>query len=197
MNKVELLNVIDRKREATREVTRLERALNIALATEKQAKKQWNKRIGVLVFLTFISMVELATPSEFLNSLKWTLIFGGIAAALIYAKITKIKESKAEVINLKNHLKDEMSRPEYLEGVKNFPTKFYDYYSLDRLYHLVNEERATTLQEAFNLLETQLHIEYQNNLAERNLATAEATERSARIAAVSSVVTAFNTSRKK
>lgn len=86
-----------------------------------------------------------------------------------------------------------MSKPEYLYRSQNFPIKFYASYSINRLYHLIKEERATTLQEAFNLLENQLNAEYQNNLAERNLVSVQATERSARVTAVSSTISEHST----
>lgn len=107
----------------------------------------------------------------------------------------KLKESLNEVQKIEQLLEEEMSQDGYLEGLKSFPIKFYDYNSIYRLFMLIKEERVTTLQDAFNLLENQMNAEYQNHLAEQNLLAVQIAERSARVTAVSSIITAYNTSK--
>ncbi|TWT10370.1 hypothetical protein [Streptococcus sp. sy004] len=43
----------------------------------------------------------------------------------------------------------------YLEVKLGFPEKFYNYHDIYRLYKLIEEYRADSLKEAFNLLESQ------------------------------------------
>lgn len=193
MNKEELLTSLAYKQQITKEVTRLEKLLNKYVLMEKQARKQWNKRIIVLGLLTILAFASAQDVTEAFSG----VIFGAITGWLVYAKINKIKTSSREVQILRKKLDEEMSKPDYLSEAQNFPIEFYDYDSISRLYSLIKDERASNLREAFNLLENQINAEYQNNLAERNLAANQATERNARVAAVSSVFTAFNSARKK
>ncbi len=172
----------------TKEATQLEKSLNKSLVVKQQAKKQWNVAIIVL------SLVGIYTDG--LEGYELGLIILGIAVVLGFLKYKKTKDSSQKVEALEKQLELEMSKLEYSSEAQNFPIKFYDSYSMDRLYQLIKEERAITLQEAFNLLENQLNAEYQNNLAERNLASVQATERNARVSAISSTILAFNTSKK-
>ncbi|MGX7014729.1 hypothetical protein [Vagococcus silagei] len=188
MNKEELLNSLARKHKVTKEATQLEKSLSKSLAVKQQAKKSWNVPIIVL------SLVGIYAGG--LQGYDVGMILLGIAIILGILKYRKMKESSKKVEILEKQLELEMSKPEYQAEIQNFPIKFYDSYSINRLYQLINEERATTLQEAFNLLENQLNAEYQINLAEQNLVSVQATERSARVTAVSSTISAFNTSKK-
>lgn len=85
---------------------------------------------------------------------------------------------------------------DYVQGADGFPEKFYNYWDVLRLWNLVNENRATSLQEAFNLLETQhfqedqLSMQAEMNRLQEDIAT------SSKITAVASTVTAFNTRHK-
>lgn len=192
MNKEELLTSLSYKQQVTKEVTRLEKLLNKKLIIEEHAKRQWNKRIVVLGLLSILGFITAHNVTEAFSG----VIFGAITGCLVYVKIIKIKTSSYDVQVLRKKLDEEMCKTEYLMEAQNFPIEFYDSYSINRLYQLIKEERATTLQEAFNLLENQLNTEYQNNLAEQNLASVQATERSTRVTAVSSTISAFNTSKK-
>lgn len=73
------------------------------------------------------------------------MIILGIAVFLGFLKYRKIKDSSQKVEDLEKQLELEMSKPEYLSEAQNFPIKFYDSYSIDRLYQLIKEERAITL----------------------------------------------------
>ena len=76
-----------------------------------------------------------------------------------------------------------------------FPQKFYNYHDLFRLYNLIAEGRASTLPEAYNLLEMQQFHETQVNLQEEANALQADIARSSRVSAVANVVTAYNTYR--
>ena len=64
-----------------------------------------------------------------------------------------------------------------------------------RLYNLIAEGRASTLPEAYNLLEMQQFQETQVNLQEEANALQADIARSSRVSAVANVVTAYNTYR--
>ncbi|WP_207941545.1 hypothetical protein DOK78_000314 [Enterococcus sp. DIV2402] len=192
MNKEELLTSLSYKQQVTKEVTRLEKLLNKKLIIEEKAKRQWNKRIIVFGLLSILGFITAHNVTEAFSG----VIFGVITGWLVYVKINKIKTSSYDVQVLRKKLDEEMSKTEYLMEVQNFPIEFYDYDSIFRLYSLIKDERASNLKEAFNLLENQRNAEYQNNLAEQSLASVQATERSARVTAISSTISAFNTSKK-
>lgn len=67
---------------------------------------------------------------------------------------------------LKKDLMAKQSSPEYLEGIEDFPSKFYDYATLVHLQ--VN--RVKTLQEAFNLLESRAYQGRLEEISKQNLA---------------------------
>lgn len=190
MNKEEILNYLAVQQSRTKEVTRLEKEFNQKSKKYLLAKKQWNIAIVVLVILGIFA-------GGFEAGDNWLgRFFVIIAVALAVIKFRKISTSSQEFKMTEQQLKKEMSKSEYLEGLEEFPVKFYDYDSIYRLYSLVKENRVTTLQEAYTLLENQLNTEYQNHLAEQNLLVAQATERNARITAVTTALTAYNTSKK-
>ncbi len=91
-------------------------------------------------------------------------------------------------------LQPEISQPAYQQqGMQGFPQKFYNYHDLFRLYNLIAEGRASTLPEAYNLLEMQQFHETQVNLQEEANALQADIARSSRVSAVANVVTAYNT----
>ncbi|AOA00715.1 hypothetical protein BFC22_11735 [Carnobacterium divergens] len=190
MNKEDILAYLSKQQKRTEIVMKLEKRLNQKRSIYLHAKKQWN---GTIVALLIFSWLMTVIPS---NSTMISVILIIVATVLAFIKFKRTSASSQEIRDTEQLLEKEMSKPEYIDGLQDFPIKFYDYYSIYRLYQLVKENRATTLHDSFNLLENQLNVEYQNHLAEQNLLTTQATERSARIAAVSSVVTTYNTTKK-
>lgn len=190
MNKEDILTYLSKQQKRTKNVTKLEKRLNQKRSIYLHAKKQWNWTIVVLFIFSWLMTM---TPSD---GTMISVILIIVVAVLTAIKVKRISASSQEVRDSMQLLEKEMSNPEYLDGLQDFPIKFYDYDSIYSLYRLVKENRATTLQESFNLLENQLNMDYQTHLAEQNLLTAQATERSARIVAVSSFITASNTSKK-
>ena len=88
------------------------------------------------------------------------------------------------------------SKPDYLNGMNDFPNKFYSYWTIDRLINLVKENRATTLQEAYNIAENQDFQNDQLAIQQENLAVAKSTNTMASISAAANVGTFLNTRRK-
>ena len=121
---------------------------------------------------------------------------------LVAQDAVKLAAAKTTLANAQAALKvaqangQESITATYVQGADGFPEKFYNYWDALRLWKLVNENRATSLQEAFNLLETQHFQEDQLSMqAEMNRLQADIATNS-KIAAVASTVTAFNTRRK-
>lgn len=190
MNKEDILTYLSKQQKRTEKVTKLEKRLNQKRSIYLHAKKQWNWTIVVLFIFSWLMTM---TPS---NGTMVSVILIIVIAVLTFIKFKRISASSQEVKDTEQLLEKEMSKPGYLDGLQNFPIKFYDYDSIYNLYQLIKENRVITLQESFKLLENQLNMDYQNHLAEQNLLTAQATERNARIAALSSSITAYGTLKK-
>ena len=120
---------------------------------------------------------------------------------LVAQDAVKLAAAKTTLANAQAALKvaqangQESITAAYVQGADGFPEKFYNYWDALRLWKLGNENRATSLQEAFNLLETQHFQEDQLSMqAEMNRLQADIATNSK--IAVASTVTAFNTRRK-
>ena len=75
---------------------------------------------------------------------------------LLYVKsLLYTNPAEKKLVEAQNILRQEKSKPDYINGSKNFPAKFYNYSDLFRLWNIINEGRAESLKEAYNLLETQ------------------------------------------
>lgn len=186
MTKDEILNYLTQQLKRTQ--TAYVIGKNIALREKAyfEAKNKWKKTIIVMVILGIFS----------LGQWQGALFYFAIGAILFFIKEKGVRKAAEELQQTKQQLIECKSQAEYQAGLDGFPQKFYDYALISRLFNLVHEGRALTLQEAYNILEMQLQNEYQNGLAEKNLAAVQAAEKNARIAAVSSTVSAFNSFRK-
>lgn len=121
----------------------------------------------------------------FLEEIQWKSRFNKLYIHLFNEQIAKDQAK----------LSEELDSPVYQNGKNRFPEKFYNYGDVYLLWKLVSENRATTLQEAFNLLETQQYRANQMAIQEQIKAIQEDTARSAKIAAVASTVSAVNSTR--
>lgn len=65
----------------------------------------------------------------------------------------------------------EVNNPEHIISKQGFDSKFYNRNDLNRLWHLINDNRASTLQEACNLLEQQQYHEENLSISRENLQT--------------------------
>lgn len=124
------------------------------------------------------------------------ILFGGILLLLLYVKSLRYTNpAKNKLAEAQNILKREKNKSDYINGSKNFPAKFYNYSDLFRLWNIINEERAESLKEAYNLLETQQfqqdHMAIQEDIRRLQQETATASK----VNAAASVVTAYNTAK--
>ncbi|ATO45070.1 hypothetical protein [Loigolactobacillus coryniformis] len=193
MTREQLLDFLMGKRQATAGVADAQQNLSADQEALVNGKKKFRKINIVLIILAVLSGVTMDTIVDFGGP----IVFGGLAIALwIYRKNHYIQPASEAIEKDKIAVQQALEDPVYVQGADGFPEKFYNYWDALRLWKLVNENRATSLQEAFNLLETQHFQEDQLSMqAEMNSLQADIATNS-KIAAVASTVTAFNTTRK-
>lgn len=188
MTREEILQYLQDKRELTAPV-----AVTLKNLQEKQTKltkaKQFlGKTIIAMFVLTFLILITGSGRGleRFVFLVIGIVLFGG-------RQLFLIQPAEAELEQAQKLHNTEISQSGYINGKKNFPEKFYNYSDTYRLYKLVEEGRALTLQEAYNLLETQQFQENQLSIQEETRALQHDIASSARVAAVGSVISAFNT----
>lgn len=154
MDRNELLNYLDQKRMETAGVAQAQQTLSDDKNRLENAKRKWRKTIIFLWILVGISFFGY-NPSD-PNSLG-SILFGAIlpAGLMIFKYFKYIKPLNEQIAKDQVKLNEELNNPVYQNGKNGFPEKFYNYGDVYLLWKLVSENRATTLQEAFNLLETQ------------------------------------------
>ena len=132
------------------------------------------------------------------NNMGYFLIFGVIAAIIMAVKYKFWVKPAHEILDEANQkLRQEENMPAYIEGRNGFPEEFYTYSDAYRLWKLVNEGRAESLREAYNLLEKQNFYEDQLAIQEETRSLQADTAASAKIAAIAATVAAVNTTNNK
>ncbi|MBZ4026573.1 hypothetical protein [Lactobacillus johnsonii] len=194
MDRNELLNYLDQKRMETAGVAQAQQNLSDDKNRLENAKRKWRKTIIFLWILVVIGGLNNQTGDFF--SLGDALVGSILPAGLMIFKYFKyIKPLNEQITKDQAKLNEELNNLVYQNGKNGFPEKFYNYGDVYLLWKLVSENRATTLQEAFNLLETQQYRANQMAIQEQIKAIQEDTARSAKIAAVASTVSAVNSAR--
>ncbi len=184
MTTQEILQLLDEKRVLTApaavawdEVQRQQNRLN-------KAAKRLNGPITVTLALNllFAFTIFLLEQSHLMHGFLLMLgLMGGLIAIKYFVFVAPAKQALANAQALYNQ---EISQPAYQQGMQGFPQKFYNYHDLFRLYNLIAEGRASTLPEAYNLLEMQQFQETQVNLQEEANALQADIARSSRVSAV-------------
>lgn len=182
MNKVEALEYLVSKRKVTAPVAQALNAKNDARRAYDGAFKKWNGRIIVLLILFFLLIRE---PQS------W-LFFFLPATILIGFKLKQLIPGKEALDKATAQYDVEINRSVYIEGMKGFPSQFYNHADCYRLWRLLDEGRAEDLKEAFNLLETQHFYEDQLSVQEEIKSLQHDIAKSSRISAVTSTVSAVN-----
>ncbi len=209
MNKQEILNYLTEKKRITAPVAAAEdRAGKARLNYEKSVKK-WRVGIVILLILTVAYIWSCFTGDLGLfyidrngmpqaGGIGGLLLFGGLSALLLYIKINRyVKPADSEWTAARNMLRQARTNPEYQNGARDFPAKFYNYYDISRLWNIISEGRAASLIEAYNLLETrqfqqdQMAIQEDIRRLNREIAAAS------KVNAAASVITAYKTSKRK
>lgn len=198
MNKQEILNYLSEKKRITAPVAAAEEQADQAQQTYMKAKKKWRPGIIILLIFALLEIYGFNKPwGDFLSILGF-LFFGGIAVFLIYRKITHhIKPAEAKLAEANSILQRARSNPEYRNGSKDFPAKFYNYYDIYRLWNFINEGRAESLKEAYNLLETHYFQEDQLAIQEDIRRLQSETAAASKVTATASVINVVNSFRNK
>ncbi|MHC9533335.1 hypothetical protein ACVPPR_07950 [Dellaglioa sp. L3N] len=125
--------------------------------------------------------------------------FVGIVAVavMVFKNNFWVKPAIEELETANKKLSQERNNEDYINGKDGFPEKFYTYTDAFRLWKLINEGRAESLKESYNLLETQHFHEDQLSIQEEMRSLQEDTAASAKMAAIASTVSAVNTTFKK
>lgn len=188
MTREEILNYLMERRKLTAPVADMRNKLNEAMKKRNKAlKKGW----GAIVVLAVLAY--LVNDGE---GVKTSIIAVGIIIFLLIRKVKIYLDSSKIIEEERNNLAEAEGQKAYQDGLRGFPEKFYNYSDVYRLWKLVNEGRADSLREAYNLLETQHFYEDQAAVQEeiRNLQQDVAS--AGKTTAVASVVTAYNSFRK-
>ncbi|WP_125573494.1 hypothetical protein [Levilactobacillus huananensis] len=197
MTKEEILKYLFAKRDLTAGVQdarhdAYEAKQAFAAQTKSLKRQTIGIVIGLMILLPFITGAATNIAGNVLGVIAMFACWGGMVYAIIlYFKKKKLAAQIVEQANEK--ITQEMSAQSYIDGKADFPDKFYSFWTIDRLIHLVNENRATTLQEAFNVAENQDFQNDQLALQQENLSVNQSTNKLSAISAAANVFTALNT----
>lgn len=188
--KEQTLRYLKLKQDLTVNVQNARHELSVVENNYIQLKKTFRKYFLLMIFVAPILI---------------TIIFNGIIAqliswigviALIVLRVKRGNQAKSEIQMALHHLNVEENKAEYLNGMNDFPSKFYSYWTINRLMNLIKENRATTLQETFNIAENQDFQNDQLALQQQNLDVAKSTNTMASISAAVNIGTFLNTRKK-
>lgn len=207
MSKEEILGYLAEKKRLTLPVATAENNMRVAERNYEKARKKWKLGIGVLmVFLIIYILFFLSGDHDLFyfneydtfqaGGLGGIILFGGILLILLYIKkLRYTNPAEKKLTEAQSILKQEKSKPDYINGSKNFPAKFYNYSDLYCLWNIINEERAESLKEAYNLLETQQFRQDQMAIQEDIRRLQQETATASKVNAAASVVTAYSTTK--
>lgn len=167
MTKEEMLDYLENKRNLTVGVNNAAVAVNNAEHAREDMKFKYKAiYIGMVVVLPIMAVVTAYAPL-FVGPLVVGLWEFAIPV-IIVLRITSGRKTKKAIRDARNNLNAEYNRPEYVGGQEGFPSKFYSYTAISKLMNLIQENRAASLQEAYNLLETQGIREEQLRIARQS-----------------------------
>ncbi|MFT8998084.1 MAG: hypothetical protein ABF575_01345 [Liquorilactobacillus hordei] len=194
MNKEETLKYLQEKQQLTVAVQNARH--NLATANEQLnlVNSQFKKRLLITVIAGVI--VPFMTLNSVIFYVLWLIVWWAVFIGLFVMKFRQGNGLKMQVQTARENLNAEENKQEYLAGANDFPNKFYSYWTIDRLIKLVKDNRAVTLQDAFNLAENQDFQNDQLALQQENLAVAKSTNTMASISAAANIGTFLNTRNK-
>lgn len=192
--KEEVLNYLYKKQKLTTAVQDARYELSVAKNNFIELKKKYRKYF-ILMIISRLCVGLLLLSNETLLNL-WGVVWLLALIALIVLRVRDGKQAKLSIQSATQNLYNEQNDNSYLAGMNDFPQKFYSYWTIDRLINLIKENRALTLQEAFNIAENQDFQNDQLALQQQNLAVAKSTNTMASISAAANVGTFLNTRKK-
>ncbi len=188
--KEQTLRYLKLKQNLTVNVQNARHELSVVENDYLQLKKTFRKYFLLMIFVAPILMT-LIFHAVIGQLISWIGII-----VLIVLRVKKGNQAKKNIQMALHHLNIEENETEYLNGMNDFPSKFYSYWTIDRLMNLIKENRATTLQEAFNIAENQDFQNDQLALQQQNLDVAKSTNTMASISAAANIGTFLNTRKK-
>ena len=211
MNKQEILNYLAEKKRITAPVAIAEDNANKAERNYEKATKKWKAGIivlGVCFAFWFICGLLIARDTNLfyldhngspqIGGLGGSLLFGALLAVLLYMKQNRyVKPADHKLAEALSALEQAKNNPDYQNGAKDFPAKFYNYYDIYHLWNFINDGRADSLKEAYNLLETHQFQQDQLAIQEEIRRLQQDTATASTVTAAASVVNAVNSFRKK
>lgn len=188
MTREETLDYLVEKRQQTAGVADAEYQVSQA---NSQVVYQNGRLKKTIIFLAVFGVIGFMAGQPMTG-----FIWLAAAVGVFFYKKTKWVQPATEVLTAaRQRLDQERQNPNYINGAQGFPSEFYNYSEVYRLWKLVNENRATSLQEAFNLLEKQHFYEDQKSAQEEIVSLQQDIAASSRWNAAASTVTAFSTAR--
>lgn len=207
MSKKETLDYLSEKKRLTAPVATAEDNVRAAEWNYEKARKKWKWGINILLVFLILFIGSFLSGDHRLiyfnerhviqaGGLGGIISFGGILSLLLYVKsLCYTTPAEKKLTEAQDILKQEKNKPDYINGSKNFPAKFYNYSDLFCLWKIINEERAESLKEAYNLLETQQFQKEQMAIQEDIRRLQYETATASKVNAAASVVTAYNTAK--
>lgn len=204
MSKKEILDYLSEKKSLTAPVATAENNVRTAERNYEKACKKWKWGINISIVFSILYILFFLSGDRRLfffdehhtfqaGGLGGIILFGGILLLLLYVKrLRYTNPAENKLAEAQNILKQEKNKAEYINGSKNFPAKFYNYSDLFCLWNIINEERAESLKEAYNLLEAQQFQQDQMTIQEDIRRLQQETATSSKVNAAASVVTAYN-----
>lgn len=192
--KEEVLSYLYEKQKLTAAVQDARYDLSVTKNNFIELKKRFRK-FFVLMTIGRLCVGLLLLSNETLLDI-WGTVWLLALIALIVLRVRDGKQAKLDIQAATQNLYNEQNDNNYLAGMNDFPQKFYSYWTIDRLINLIKENRALTLQEAFNIAENQDFQNDQLALQQQNLAVAKSTNTMASISAAANVGTFLNTRKK-
>ncbi|MDU5337164.1 hypothetical protein ACWY2R_15890 [Enterococcus avium] len=192
--KEEVLNYLYKKQKLTAAVQDARYELSVAKNNFIELKRKYRKYFALMIIVRFCVGLLLLSNKVLLDI--WGAVWLIALIALIVLRVRVGKQAKLDIQAATQNLYNEQNDNNYLAGMNDFPKKFYSYWTIDRLINLIKENRALTLQEAFNIAENQDFQNDQLALQQQNLAVAKSTNTMASISAAANVGTFLNTRKK-
>lgn len=192
--KEEVLNYLYKKQELTAAVQDARYDLSVAKNNFIELKRKYRNYFILMIIVRFCVGLLLLSNKVLLDI--WGAVWLIALIALIVLRVRVGKQAKLDIQVTTQNLYNEQNDNDYLTGMNDFPQKFYSYWTIDRLINLIKENRALTLQEAFNIAENQDFQNDQLALQQQNLAVARSTNTMASISAAANIGTFLNTRKK-
>lgn len=166
MTREEMLGYLENKRNLTVGVNNA--AVDVDNAEHEREDMKFKYKAVYIGMVVVLLIMAVAAPYEplFVEILVCLWEFA-IPVIIVLRNISGHKTKKA-IRDARNNLNAEYNRSEYVGGQEGFPSKFYSYTVISRLMNLIQENRAASFQEAYNLLEIQGIQEEQLRMARQS-----------------------------